>query len=748
MMRRLSSLLLSHWGIGSVCLALLAVVYVTDDPLIASMRNRSFDAYQQLKPRTPDPKAMAAQVAIVDIDDASLTAIGQWPWPRTTLAKLVDNLHKLGVLVVGFDIVFAEADRLSPPRLPEQLPHLPPELTASLKQLPSSDTLFAESIANARVVLGQSGTEKTVDLSKLTQKVGYGYRGTDPAQFLAVYPGVVQNLHELEAAAKGIGLFSTLPGDDGIYRQVALIERVGDMIYPTLSLEMLRVALGGQDDYFLKTSPEAGVEQIVVRTADPEQNFVIPTDRHGRVWVHYAQYSSGELYVSAKDVLALTPESHDALKQKLGDRLVIVGTSATGLKDIRATPINPVLPGVEVHAQLLETILAQAYLTRPAYAPLIELGLVLGAGLALLILVPRLKAGWNFLLCTGAITGAVTLSWHFYRAERMLVDASFPALSIFCLFVLLTYLNYMREEKQRAYIKDAFSHYLSPALLQELAANPDKLKLGGETRNITLLFSDIRGFTTISEQFDAQGLTQFINRFLTPMTDVIMAEKGTIDKYMGDAIMAFWNAPLDVPDHATRAARAALGMQAAVKALNVTLEEEAKTANRKHIPVAIGVGLNTGDCCVGNMGSDQRFDYSALGDHVNLASRLEGQSKPYGVDIVIGENTVKLLEGFALVELDWIQVKGKTEPVTIYALIGDEKVRDLEAFQSLVKENAEMLRCYRAQAWDKAETHLRACENYWPDLRKFYALYRERIADFRRNPPPSEWNGVYIATSK
>jgi adenylate cyclase len=315
----------------------------------------------------------------------------------------------------------------------------------------------------------------------------------------------------------------------------------------------------------------------------------------------------------------------------------------------------------------------------------------------------------------------------------------------------------MREEAERKQIRNAFGHYVSPALLEELANNPDKLALGGETRHLTVLFSDIRGFTTISERFNAQELTRFINSFLTPMTNVILSSKGTVDKYMGDAIMAFWNAPLTDPDHPKNACRAALEMQVAVKALNTKLAREAACVepdsddpNRRHyMPIQIGVGINSGNCCVGNMGSEQRFDYSALGDDVNLASRLEGQSKTYGVDIVLGENTYQeVKDDFATIELDLIQVKGKTEPVRIHALLGEKAMREDETFIAVKAKTEQLLAAYRMRDWDSTEALAKQLAKLHKPLTDLSRLYLLRIAEYRKNPPPEDWDGAYIATSK
>lgn len=753
----LKKLLSAHYILGFILLFSLLGLHRSDLPAVEWLRNKSFDLYQQIQPRQPDPSKMAAEVAIIDIDEKALNAHGQWPWPRTLLAELVTKLTQAGVAVIGFDIVFAEADRTSPALIAKQYPALNASLRKSLEALPSNEDVLVQAMQQSRVVLGQVGIGEQKEGTIAAPKAGFGILSPDSDKliypYLNTYAGLVSNRPQLEEAAKGLGLFSTRPDADGIIRRVALIEQLpNQQLRPSLSLEMLRVALGGTDDYLIKGYKDGtqGIQSIIVKTANPQQTFEIPTDSRGQVYVHFADYPTAKppLYFSAANVLAGDANT----LQKLTGKLVVIGTSAVGLKDIRQTPISPVLPGVEVHAQLLETILSNSHLTRPIDAVMIEFFGLLFGGLVMIFLIPRLNAVWTFLLSTGIIAALIASAWHYYTAKQQLLDIAFPALSITAIFIILSYLNYMREERERKKAKAAFGHYVSPALLEQIAANPDKLVLGGETRNITILFSDIRGFTTISERFNAQELTRFINKFLTPMTNVIMEQEGTIDKYMGDAIMAFWNAPLNVENHAVKACIAALKMQEAVKALNAKLQQEAAQeqgdANRRHYtaPIAIGVGLNTGDCCVGNMGSDQRFDYSALGDDVNLASRLEGQSKTYGMDVVLGQNTVAQLpeNRFSIIELDLIQVKGKTEPVRVYALLGEAAGSDA----TIEHDAAAMLTAYRKQQWDEAERFARRLPQHREDLQTLCDLYLERIADFKKSPPPEKWNGVYVAKSK
>ncbi|MGB1026358.1 MAG: adenylate/guanylate cyclase domain-containing protein, partial [Rhodospirillaceae bacterium] len=473
-------------------------------------------------------------------------------------------------------------------------------------------------------------------------------------------------------------------------------------------------------------------------------NLSVPVDENGLFYVYFSHYDR-EKYVSAVDVLNGT-----APPEKFTNKFVLLGTSAVGLLDIKTTPLTSFLPGVEVHANIIENILTGETLQRPREAPTYEFFGTLIVGVMLIILVPMIGARWTLLLLVGIVAGTIAYCFWLYSERLMLYDPIYPALVSVLIYMQLTYMAYAAEEAQRRQVRDAFSRYMSPALVERLAKDPTQLKLGGEMRDMTMMFCDVRGFTTISELFDAEGLTKLINRFLTPMTDVILAKEGTIDKYMGDCIMAFWNAPLDDGRHARNACSSALEMAARLKAVNEELEQEAKEEGRKHIPLAIGIGINSGTVCVGNMGSDQRFDYSVLGDNVNLASRLEGQSKTYGVTTVVGENSVELAASFALLELDLIRVKGKTVPVRIFGLVGDEEMAASEDFKTLRSEHDQMLACYRAQDWGQAQKHLLTCRQTLPELGLdgLFNLYEERLSSYAEASPGEDWDGVFVALTK
>jgi len=698
------------------------------------LRLTLFDTYQRLKPRTPT----AQPVVIVDIDEESLGEIGQWPWPRTVMADLLLGLFRMGASVVGFDLVFAEPDRLSPPILAENLRGLSPDMVKILRGLPSNDDVLARAFQQTRVVLGQAVVMRKVEsfASAPVIKTPAAVVGGNPRPYLPAFRSVVRNLAILERAALGRGVFGLAAERDNVVRRVPAAVRVGDDIYPSLVIEMLRVG-AGQKAYAIKLN-EAGIESVVAgRTR-------IPTDSNGRIWVHFAPHDPNR-YVSAKDVL-----QGKIPNERIAGKLVLIGTSAAGLRDIKATPIGIGMPGVDIHAQLLETILSDSYLTRPNYALGAEFSLVFVTGLLIIILVPMLGALWTFFIGAAISATLVAGSWYLFVNDRLLIDVSYTAVASLGLFSMLVFTNYVREQVERQQIRRAFSRYLSPEVVSRLADDPKRLKLGGEHREMTLLFSDVVGFTTISEKFDAEGLTKLVNRILTPLTNAVLETGGTIDKYLGDSVMAFWNAPIDDPQHSRNACYTALKMRQEIVPLNDILKAEAEAEGRSHLPINVGIGLNTGECCVGNLGSDARFDYSVLGDTVNLASRLEGQTRTYKVGIIVGESTFQQAPDLAFLELDLLKVIGKTVPVRIYALMGDEALAVSEEFVELVGAHEKMLSTYRAQDWDDAERAIQHCRRLgrWLNLEGLYGVYEDRVTMLAENPPGLNWDTVFIATSK
>jgi len=407
---------------------------------------------------------------------------------------------------------------------------------------------------------------------------------------------------------------------------------------------------------------------------------------------------------------------------------------------------------VDVHVQTVEQILSGHFMERPDWADGMEKIFILVMGMTLILLTPHFGAMPGASISLGTAIGAAAMSWYLYTDKLLLVDPIYPGIAILMVYLASSSIMYLQTEAERERVRGAFSQYLSPALVEQLAKEPNRLRLGGESRNMSFLFCDVRGFTSISESYKSnpQGLTRLINRFLTPLTDAILARKGTIDKYMGDCIMAFWNAPMDVERHAYYGCQSALAMMAEMAPLNERLEAEAIEEGRKHVPLKVGIGLNSGPAVVGNMGSELRIDYSVLGDTVNLAARLEGQSKAYGVDIVIGETTHAQVPELATLFLDNIKVKGKTEAVTIFCLVGDEEVTESQGFQTLKQFHNQMIEAYLEQDWNRAIKRLKECRLLCApyNIDGFYDLYETRILHFQAESPGEDWDGVFVATTK
>ncbi|WP_085885135.1 CHASE2 domain-containing protein [Oceanibacterium hippocampi] len=746
-----------HYLVPAIMLALALGVRLDQPQLLVTLQNRIFDTYQQIKPRSYEP----VPVRIVDIDDESLNALGQWPWPRKQVADLVVRLFNAGAATVVFDIVFAEPDRTSPREIVKLWPELPAfqALKDDLSGLPDNDELLAEIIAQAPVVTGFALVDGNVNRYPLgtPEKWGVAIAGDDPKAFLPSYRGAQPSLEVLEKAASGNGSFNMVPDRDNLVRRVPTFVRIEDRLYPSLVLEALRVAQGAST-YILKGSganleesfgEHTGLNHVKVGRLE------IPTDANGQMWVHYTRpvpERSVPVWKFYAEELGRPDETFDPAL--IEGNIIFIGTSAAGLKDLRATPLAAALPGTEVHAQATEQILLDDFLERPDWADGAELLFILLLGIALIVALPYLGAAWCAVIGAAGAAGGIFFSWQMYDLARLLVDPVVPALSVLLVYLASSLLNFLRSEREKRQVRGAFSQYLSPALVEQLARQPERLRLGGETKEMTFLFCDVRGFTAISERFkgNPQGLTFLINRLLTPLTAQILQREGTIDKYMGDCIMAFWNAPLDDAEHARHACVSALAMMEAMRVLNAEREEEAKAEQVPFLPLNVGIGLNTGACVVGNMGSDQRFDYSVLGDAVNLASRLEGQSKNYGVDIVVGDSTRQQASDFAVLELDRIAVKGKSEAETIHCLLGDSGLAESDAFRAHAERHEVLLPTYRSQQWADARRLLDECRKLdaacTGKLAALYDMYEARIDDYEKNPPPADWDGVYVATSK
>lgn len=710
-----------------------------------------FDSYNKIYQRPATDK-----VVIVDLDENSLRQIGQWPWSRDVMALLILNLKEMGAKVVGFDIVFAEEDRTSPRKIIQKLPNDENYQSTRdlIESLPDNDMVFSNAIKDVgNIVTGFTAAKLNETRNIPQQPISPTYLIKDKNFLLEeAYStmGVATNLPIFSKNAAGNGHFMVRPETDGIIRRVPLLarynppqfEKGSDMLYPLLSLEALRVSIDPKSRMIIRDGKDKKIFDLAYQIKIGE--FEIPIDGDSQFWVHYRDIKQDE-YVPAHLILS----NDEQAKSRIKDKIVFVGTSAEGLRDIRSTPLEQFVAGVEVHVNILEQIIQGRFLKRPSFISGAEAVVIAIAGLAIVALVPFINLIW-LSITTFMLIGSMFLgSWISYKNLGVLLDPVYPSIVLFLLFVSSSLLSYLRSEADRRQVKTAFGHYISPVFMEELAKNPEKLKLGGEEKELSVMFTDIRNFTKISESLAPQELTQLMNDFLTPMSDLVMQSRGTIDKYMGDAMMAFWNAPLDDPDHARQACLTALKMNNALMPINQNLKKRAQEQGGEIHHLSAGIGINTGLCSVGNMGSQQRFAYSALGDTVNLASRLEGQTKTYGVEILIGEDTYKKVSDLAFLELDLIQVKGREKAVRVYTLMGDSDLAKNKEFKKWQSAHNGMLAAYRIADFDcAAQDGKEAKELAEGRLAFYYDLYMERIIEHIKHPPPDEWDGVYIARSK
>ena len=695
--------------------------------VFTELRLTSFDTFQALFPRVTledDP------VIVIDIDDESLNRLGQWPWSRNALASLTDKTQLSAV--TGFDIVFAEPDRTGSKELQEMYKQ-EPELVRILEKTADHDETFATSIKDhGTVVLGLApNNNKTIYYDN--QKFGLVTQGDDAKQFVPQYKGLQKNIALLEDASAGLGSMS-IGNNDSIVRTIPTFETINDKLIPSFPLELVRVAIGAST-YQIKSSNASSEEAFGEATGINHVKLgglVMPTNPDGSLWI-YPTPSKNLNIIPAWKVLN---DEYDS--SYFEGKITIVGTSASGLFDLRSNAIEQNVPGVTIVAQFVQQIFSNTFLKRPDWL----LGLEFLAGLVISVLMTIIIQRNGpvgglavFALGNGSVVYA---SYYFFINHQYLVDPISPLVICLVAYLVITFFNFLFTELERSKVRTAFSQYLAPAMVEKLAQSSESLVLGGERKEMTFLFSDIRGFTAISEKYqkDPEGLTDLINQVLTVLSNEILATEGTIDKYMGDCIMAFWNAPTDQPDHRDRALQAAFAMQKALTNLNLDLKRSEQDT------LSVGIGINSGQCIVGNMGSEDRFDYTVLGDAVNLASRLEGQCSHYGFEMILGEETAKTLQGHQIVELDMLAVKGKTEPVKIYTA--------LENFDQInfIEEHNQFLRFYRSKQWAEALDHIKKYQSQINEFGIYYDLFLRRIDELKENPPENDWQGVFVADFK
>ena len=714
-------------------------------PFLIQLENWTYDA--RLNFTRPD--TLDERIVIVDIDENSLAEVGRWPWGRDKLAIIVENLFGLYQAdVVAFDIVFAERDESSGLRQFEQLASTTlknnSEYLRELERIRPNlmhDEIFADSLIGKNIVLGyyfksslqEAETGVTGLLPPALMKMDVQWSKRLPISEALGYGG---NLELLQASAKSGGYFDNPFVDaDGVFRRVPLVQAYEEYLFASLALATAQGHLDTTGiELVVETEGSKGSTEYYALESINLENYRIPVDANGAVFVPYRGRQGSFTYIPAHRVL------HGQVDPALlRDKIVLVGTTAPGLLDLRSTPVQNTYPGVEVHANIISGILDDRIKHKPAWTIGYEFVLLTVIAISMALLLPLLSpllAAAGTVGLTVVVLAGTFFAWH----SNLILPLASPLLLIVLIFMLHMTYGYFIESRGKRQLANLFGHYIPPELVDEMSESPEEYSLDGENREMTVLFSDVRGFTTISEGMDPKQLTQLMNALLTPMTRVIHKNRGTIDKYMGDAIMAFWGAPLADSEHPRHALYAAMEM---IEELKI-MQEEFK--QRGWPEVNIGIGVNTGDMNVGNMGSEFRMAYTVLGDAVNLGSRLEGLTKNYGVNIIVSETTRSEIPEFAFRELDLVRVKGKNEPVAIFEPIGHKNDLDKEVISELTAYKQALLN-FRAQSLDKAEVDFFNLNREYPH-RFLYQVYLDRIAFYRSEPPGDDWDGVFTHTSK
>jgi adenylate cyclase len=632
-------------------------------------------------------------VVIVEVSDKSLEKLGQWPLDRKVFADKIMQLREYGAGLIVMPILFSEADRSG------------------------HDKEFAEAISTGGIVIAQTPTNQNQKPDAVRR--GFAAIGNNPAPYAYYWNGAVSPIKMLADAASGVGIIASTPEVDGVVRRMPMVVNINGQLYPSLPLETIRAAT--DDPSFQIKTDDSGITAVRI----PKFN-TINTDKNGRIWIDWSSRYK-------------TIDFLDVKKEDVESKSVIIGLSASGIANVIATPRGEQFAHT-VQANALISVFNGTTPIRYSYAPTLELLASIFLTTLIILVIPRIPVLTTIPVLVIIVAGLTLLPGYLFKSNMELWDVSYIVVSSVITYGVVIAQRMISEYLQKLQIKKQFGTYLSPAMVEKLQKNPELLQLGGESRELSIMFTDVRGFTAISEHYgsDVQGLTKIMNRYMTAMTSSILEEQGTLDKYIGDAQMAFWNAPLDDPYHARHAVKAALNMLGKLDEFNKEVSAEGVP------PFGMGLGINTATVVVGNMGSTQRFDYTCLGDGVNLASRLEGQSKNYGVLLILGPETAKQVQDeYRVILLDTIAVKGKKEGVDIYTVLDNA-----DWVKSQVLTHNKFLEIYKSGDWDRAisyATDLRRCFN--KKLDHYYELMIERINEYKMNPPKN-WDGVYRATSK
>lgn len=734
-----------RWIIGLIILFIACVQAL--ELLPSNTIDRLDIFFYDLRVRVQDVK-LDPRIVIVDIDEKSLNEIGRWPWSRNRMAELVTHMTEhYQVRAAGFDVQFSEPDLSSGYTTLQMLANTEMKDTPGfakkvegLKPVLDYDELFAGALKDKPIVLGYFISEK--QKKGVLPQPAFTEAALDGRSLRAITAsGYEANIEILQKAARAGGFFNAELDPDGILRSSPLVQKIGDSFYESLGLATARVALGAtaMQPVFVNTSDRNyGVLDSLVLNNTPHAKR-IPVEDLMRVRIDYrgkgGPAGGGFRYISATDVM------HDRVPfEDLAQRIVLVGTTAAGLNDLRAAPMNNEFPGVEAHANIIASIMDGQFKQKPDYAVGFNLVQVLFVGIILIAALSLLRPLLSILCVLAMSAGVIWFNFWIYRVHGLVLPVAITLILILSLFILNVAWGYWFEFRKGKAMTNLFGEYVAPELVEVMADDPEHYNMEGDKRELTIMFADVRGFTTISEGLEANDLREYINLYLTAMSENIRGNRGTLDKYIGDCVMAFWGAPVALPDHATRGVATALLMQVTAEKLNGDF------IARGWPPLKIGIGLNTGEVRVGDMGSKIRKAYTVMGDPVNLASRLEGITKAYGVGVVVGEITMRAAPEYAYRELDRVKVKGKNEPVAIFQPVALERELDEATRRELARwHNA--LDLFRAQRWDGAEAIIRELSEEFPN-RYLYELYLEDIADYRANPPGPDWDGVTTFKTK
>ncbi len=713
-MRKLKSLL-SMLIISIVIITVFGLMALYNPTSINKINNTLIDtAFVLHKPKDADKR-----ILIVDIDEKSLKALGQWPWSRNKIAKILTNLTNAGASIIGLDIVFAEKDNTSPINIAK-------ELNISIDKLADYDKILAKTLTKTPTITGFIFDLKNKNTNQAPNSNAiYIQRGKDEKNWLLQAKGVTPNIPIIQSSAFSSGSFNTIPDDDGIVRRVPLLFSYENSIYPSLSFEMVRALLGSRRvDIFYD---ENGVKEIDVG------GLKIPSDRYGRLYVNYHGGAKSYQYLSAVDIYN---NSFDHNKVK--NNIIIIGTSAVGLLDLRSTPFSNAYPGVEVHANVIDDIINQDFIQVPSDLIARTLSMIIFSVISTTLIIMFSSPVVSFFLSIGFLALLETFLYQTLFKEHMLLNFAYPLLTTLSTIFILSFVKIYKEHKQKEIISDKFAKKVSPQVAAQLLKNPEDIFTTSQ-EEITIFFSDIRNFTTISESFeDPKILINYLNTYMSPMSEIIIKQEGTIDKYIGDAIMAYWNAPLRIKNHADKAVSAAIQQIEELKNLNLTLQKN------NYPPIDIGIGIHTGEAIVGEMGSQGRSDYTVIGDSINLGSRIEGLCKTYGAKILISKDTKDLLQQkYRIREVDLVQVKGKNHAVKIYEVLGFGDFEGKE--KELHKQYLYAKRLYNEARFKESLSLFEQLNKKSPHT--LYGLYIQRCKSYQ-NKKIKDFDGIHRFTTK